>query len=47
MKSIIVIATLLISFIGPAHAGAGHDCARGGHRGLHPVGDVSADVLGV
>ena len=25
MKSMMVIATLLISFIGPAHAGAGHD----------------------
>jgi len=25
MKSIIVIATLLISFISPAHAGAGHE----------------------
>ena len=25
MKSMMVIATLIISFIGPAHAGAGHD----------------------
>ncbi len=25
MKSMMVIATLLISFIGPAHAGAGHE----------------------